>query len=188
MSYLSDIVVDGLAKSVVASLNHLHSQARLGWGLRCTGQRALPAAGLPACLPPDLHSAHLLPSSSFPLPPAPLPQISAESLARGDVAPLLDVQLELVGADIAWTPEIGEAAAAGGASARSLLQGWVQSFFTIGSLVQRLDTGEGESCSVGWLAGALAGRAAGRAAEAARLAAQGRADTPRCSAHTPSQI
>lgn len=63
VSYLSDIVVDGLAKSVVASLNHLHSQART-WGWR----RLRPGLLLAACPQPAL-CAHLLPRRLFPLPP-----------------------------------------------------------------------------------------------------------------------
>ena len=56
---------------------------------------------------------------------------------------MLEVKLELSGPAIVYVPEIGEAAAGGGASVSGLAQGWIQSFFEVGLLLKRLDTGEG---------------------------------------------
>lgn len=65
-----------------------------------------------------------------------------ESLSSSDGLPLLEVQLELAGSDVAWAPEVGEAAT-GASSARSLVLGWVKSFFAVGTLVQRLGADQG---------------------------------------------
>ncbi|KAL4450636.1 hypothetical protein ABPG77_000992 [Micractinium sp. CCAP 211/92] len=93
VAYVSEIVVDGLAKSIIASLNHLHTQ------------------------------------------------ISAEFIARNDQAPLLEVQLELAGPDIVWSPELGDAASEAGV--HGMLLSWVKSYFEIGTLMKRLDSGKG---------------------------------------------
>ena len=69
-------------------------------------------------------------------------QISMENIAKHDIAPMLEVQLELVGPEIIWTPEVGEAAG-GGHSAHSMAHSWIRSFFDTGTLMKRLDTGEG---------------------------------------------
>ena len=70
-------------------------------------------------------------------------QIEPESMAKHEVAPLLEVQLELVVPDIVWLPELSSDASARGV--RDMLNTWLKSFLDIATLIKRLDTGEGES-------------------------------------------
>lgn len=63
--------------------------------------------------------------------------------AAGDGGAMLEVQLELSGTDVVYVPEIAELAAGGGGSVSGLAQGWIQAFFEAGTLIKRLDTGEG---------------------------------------------
>lgn len=159
VAYLSDIVADGLAKAIIASLNQLHSQVRASKSISGATTAQLlwfPEAQLfilrtpgtsvflllafihhsPACmalvLPSHLHSC--------------LMQISMESIARNDLAPLLEVQLELAGPTVVWSPEVTDAAAT---SVRGMLLSWVKSYFEIGTLMKRLDSGEGEQLASG---------------------------------------
>lgn len=71
-------------------------------------------------------------------------QISADSIAKHDLAPLLEVQLELAGPHVVWSPELGDAASEAGA--HGILLSWVRNIFEIGTLMKRLDSGEGEAC------------------------------------------
>eukprot|EP00891_Asterochloris_glomerata_P002883 jgi/Astpho2/2883/Aster-01037 len=68
-------------------------------------------------------------------------QIEPESMAKHEVAPLLEVQLELVVPDIVWLPELSSDASARGV--RDMLNTWLKSFLDIATLIKRLDTGEG---------------------------------------------
>lgn len=52
------------------------------------------------------------------------------------------MQLELAGPDIVWSPELGDAANEAGV--HGMLLSWVKSYFEIGTLMKRLDSGEGE--------------------------------------------
>lgn len=63
--------------------------------------------------------------------------------AGGEAVPMLEVQLELSGAEVVYVPEIGEAAG-GGNSVSGLAHTWIKSFLETATLLKRLDTGDGE--------------------------------------------
>ncbi len=70
-------------------------------------------------------------------------QVSLAGGASADAVPMLEVQLELSGAEVVYVPEISEAAAGGNASVSGLAYAWIKNFFEAGTLLKRLDTGEG---------------------------------------------
>ena len=105
----------------------------------------------PGCPPPPPSPAHA--------------QIDAETLARGDGAPLLEVQIELGPGGVAWAPALAEVHAlapttstttttttttssSGGSPActslEGLVGGWLGGFVAVGELVPRLDGEPGE--------------------------------------------
>lgn len=53
----------------------------------------------------------------------------------------MELQLELVAPDIVWKPDLGEGGTRPGV--RDLVKKWLQSFLEIGTLMKRLDIGEG---------------------------------------------
>jgi hypothetical protein len=57
------------------------------------------------------------------------------------LTPLLEVKLELGDSGTRWSPAL----AAGSPGVRDMLEGWLQALQEVGSLVQRLDAGEGDS-------------------------------------------
>ena len=90
------------------------------------------------------------------LPPCPPHvQIHMEAISSNDIVPMLEVQLELAGPDVVWVPEVGEAAGSssgsgssssgGGGSVRGMVHTWVKSFLEAGTIMKRLDSGEGKS-------------------------------------------
>jgi dynein heavy chain len=70
-----------------------------------------------------------------------LNQIDPEVLSKSDTAPLMEIQLELVAAEIVWKPELAEGKIA--KSVRDMVKKWLKSFCEIGQLMKRLDIGEG---------------------------------------------
>jgi len=70
-----------------------------------------------------------------------LVQVDPENMAKHEVAPLLEIQLELIVPDIVWIPELGSGGAPG---VRDMFSKWFKSFLEIATLIKRLDTGEGQ--------------------------------------------
>ncbi len=68
-------------------------------------------------------------------------QVDPENMAKHEIAPLLEIQLELIVPDIVWIPELSSGGAPG---VRDMLSKWFKSFLEIATLIKRLDTGEGE--------------------------------------------
>lgn len=62
-------------------------------------------------------------------------------MAKHEIAPLLEIQLELVVPEIVWIPELGSGSAPG---VRDMFNKWFKSFLEIATLIKRLDTGEGQ--------------------------------------------
>ena len=61
-----------------------------------------------------------------------------------ETAPLIEVSLELVAPDITWSPEVGESGDARNPGTRDHFNGWVGGFTNVGTLMKRLDIGEGD--------------------------------------------
>ena len=57
---------------------------------------------------------------------------------------MLEVQLELSGAEVVYVPGIDEVAAGGGNSVSGLAHTWIKSFLETATLLKRLDSGDGE--------------------------------------------
>ncbi|CAG9462750.1 unnamed protein product [Pedinophyceae sp. YPF-701] len=77
-----------------------------------------------------------------------LKHIDPDSIRENDLGPLLEVQLELRAPDIVWVPEIASKGAAvydddEDRGLRDHLHSWVKAFLEVGTLMKRLDTGEG---------------------------------------------
>jgi len=70
-----------------------------------------------------------------------LVQVDPENMAKHEIAPLLEIQLELIVPDIVWIPELGSGGAPG---VRDMFSKWFKSFLEIATLIKRLDTGEGQ--------------------------------------------
>ena len=68
-------------------------------------------------------------------------QIDPDTMAKNETAPLLEVNLELETPDIVWKPEIGQDS--GGGGVRDMFNSWIKGFLHIGTLMKRLDIGEG---------------------------------------------
>ena len=68
-------------------------------------------------------------------------QVDPENMAKHEIAPLLEIQLELVVPDIVWIPELGSGGTPG---VRDMFSKWFKSFLEIATLIKRLDTGEGQ--------------------------------------------
>jgi len=60
--------------------------------------------------------------------------------------PLVDLELRLAGNDVIWAPDLLENASSPteGVSVHSLFEGWLAGLRDMGTLVPRLDTGEGK--------------------------------------------
>ena len=69
-------------------------------------------------------------------------QVDPERASANEAAPLVEVRLELVAPEIQWSPEVGPSAAGDGV--RDHFNGWVSGFQNIGTLMKRLDIGEGD--------------------------------------------
>lgn len=68
-------------------------------------------------------------------------QIDPEAMAKAETPPLIEVGLELIAPEIAWQPEIGQDGQGGGV--RDMFNSWIKGFLHIGTLMKRLDIGEG---------------------------------------------
>ena len=64
-------------------------------------------------------------------------------VAANETAPLIEVSLELVAPDITWSPEVGESGDARNPGTRDYFNGWIAGFTNVGTLMKRLDIGEG---------------------------------------------
>jgi dynein heavy chain len=64
-------------------------------------------------------------------------------VAANETAPLIEVSLELVAPDIRWSPEVGESGDARNPGTRDYFNGWIGGFTNVGTLMKRLDIGEG---------------------------------------------
>ena len=69
-------------------------------------------------------------------------QVDPERMSVNEAVPLVEVSLELVAPEIQWSPEVGPSAAGDGV--RDHFNGWVSGFQNIGTLMKRLDIGEGD--------------------------------------------
>mmetsp|Transcript_13737 Transcript_13737/g.31794 ORF Transcript_13737/g.31794 Transcript_13737/m.31794 type:complete len:4493 (-) Transcript_13737:49-13527(-) len=69
-------------------------------------------------------------------------QLDSAYLIANDVNPLLEIKLELVPPDIAFSPEMGQTAKRDGV--RDIVSDWVNSVLNISTLTKRLDTGDGD--------------------------------------------
>ena len=70
-------------------------------------------------------------------------QVDPALVAANETAPLIEVSLELVAPDIRWSPEVGESGDSAHPGTRDYFNGWIGGFTAIGTLVKRLDIGEG---------------------------------------------
>lgn len=68
-------------------------------------------------------------------------QVDPENMAKHEIAPLLEIQLELVVPEIVWIPELGSGSVPG---VRDMFNKWFKSFLEVATLIKRLDTGEGQ--------------------------------------------
>jgi len=66
-------------------------------------------------------------------------QIDPEVMAKNEIAPLIEIELELLVPDIVWKPDLGQLK--GGV--QSTFDSWIKGFLEVGTLTKRLDTGEG---------------------------------------------
>ena len=77
-------------------------------------------------------------------------QVDPENMAKHEIAPLLEIQLELVVPEIVWIPELGSGNVPG---VRDMFNKWFKSFLEVATLIKRLDTGEGQwllPCRTPW--------------------------------------
>ncbi|GBF97683.1 flagellar outer dynein arm heavy chain beta [Raphidocelis subcapitata] len=72
-----------------------------------------------------------------------LSQMDPDAIAKSGCGPLLEIQLELVAPEVVWSPELGSSGVASSPGARDLVTRWLAGFLGVGSLVKRLDVGEG---------------------------------------------
>ena len=68
-------------------------------------------------------------------------QVDPQVMEKNETVPLLTIELELLTPDIVFQPDIGERA--GGTGIRDIFNGWLKGMLDIGSLMKRLDIGEG---------------------------------------------
>lgn len=64
-------------------------------------------------------------------------------MAKGEISPLLEIQLELEAPETVWVPELGAGVAGRNGSVRNMFNLWLKSFLDIATLIKRLDIGEG---------------------------------------------
>ncbi|CAD7696266.1 unnamed protein product [Ostreobium quekettii] len=64
-------------------------------------------------------------------------QIDPDLMAKNETSPLLEIKLELVAPDILWQPDLGDD------GVRRMFNTWLNGFMSIGTLMKRLDIGEG---------------------------------------------
>ena len=68
-------------------------------------------------------------------------QVDPAVMEKNETVPLLTIELELLTPDIVFQPDIGESA--GGTGIRDIFNSWLKGMLDIGSLMKRLDIGEG---------------------------------------------
>lgn len=68
-------------------------------------------------------------------------QIDPEMILKEDKMPLLEIELDLIGGDVMYLPEVSTQGDGGGI--HDVLYGWIETFFRVASIFKRLDTGEG---------------------------------------------
>eukprot|EP00163_Fabomonas_tropica_P009916 TRINITY_DN1985_c0_g1_i1.p1 TRINITY_DN1985_c0_g1~~TRINITY_DN1985_c0_g1_i1.p1 ORF type:complete len:4225 (-),score=1474.45 TRINITY_DN1985_c0_g1_i1:598-13272(-) len=68
-------------------------------------------------------------------------QVNPEYLSGHDIAPLLELKLELVAPDVQFVPDLDESG--GRLGVQDLMNEWIFNFFQIGSLFRRIDLQEG---------------------------------------------
>lgn len=90
VNYVSEIVIDGFAAAIIATIRYLHDQ------------------------------------------------IDPEIVAKNETSPLLEIKLELVAPKIVWQPDLGDD------GVRRMFNRWLNCFMSIGTLMKRLDIGEGK--------------------------------------------
>jgi dynein heavy chain len=67
------------------------------------------------------------------------------SIARNEhMQPLFDIRIELIGQDVVFDPPFHSLAPRGVLTLRSVVDGWLRDFFSISTMMQRLDTGTGD--------------------------------------------
>ena len=72
-------------------------------------------------------------------------QLDPSQIVKEELAPLLEVQLELDSSSIQYSPGLSDAQAAGGVtSLHAMVDSWLTGFFHISKLVKRLDRAEGD--------------------------------------------
>ncbi|KAI8473051.1 MAG: flagellar outer dynein arm heavy chain beta [Monoraphidium minutum] len=71
-----------------------------------------------------------------------LAQMDPDLIAKSQCGPLLEIQLELVAPDVVWSPEL-RSSSGSHPGVGDLVTRWLSGFMEVGSLVKRLDTGEG---------------------------------------------
>ena len=69
-------------------------------------------------------------------------QLDPVAMAKSELGPLLEVQLDLVASEIVWKPELGSSGIDAGV--RGMFNSWIKRFMDIGCLMKRLDIGEGD--------------------------------------------
>lgn len=121
--YISDIVAEGLAKSIVASLTQLHSQVSNDVRQLVSHREWIPK------------KLSLL-------------QIDMDDNRGSHVIPLLEIQLDLADSKIVWIPELHASCSAH--SVCNLMHSWMKGCHGIGLLIRRLDCGEGEYHQCSW--------------------------------------
>lgn len=100
----------------------------------CGQQRACPV--IPRSLPPYYHTLRHA-----------APQVDPACIAKNDAAPMMEVQLELAASQLVWSPEL--ATNSSGTGVRNMLDAWLRGMLEAGTLLRRLDTGEG-ALGEGW--------------------------------------
>ena len=70
-------------------------------------------------------------------------QVDPGIVAANETAPLIEVSLELVAPEIRWSPEVGESGDASNPGTRDYFNSWIGGFTNVGTLMKRLDIGEG---------------------------------------------
>lgn len=142
VDYIGDIVIDGLVECIIASVHRLTAQAspkHSAMHLLCqsvissTLCERLPV-GSTVAIATTLHAYEALEAVG-------MLQVDPENMAKHEIAPLLEIQLELVVPEIVWIPELGSGS---GPGVRDMFNMWFKSFLEIATLMKRLDTGEGQ--------------------------------------------
>ena len=69
-------------------------------------------------------------------------QFDPEVIVKEDKMPLLEIELELYDKDVAFVPNVGEGTK-GKEGIRDIVDGWINSFYHVGTLFKRLDGNDG---------------------------------------------